>query len=87
MAAVSSSISLRVGTPWSEEQHWHLAPICGTGISDTLGMEDAGAGPLSTTPTAGQYVTSLEGWLVAHHWSGAVGDKEVCSDSQAGRLV
>ena len=30
-------------------QHQHLACVCGTGISDTLGMEDAGASPPSAT--------------------------------------
>ena len=67
MSTISSSSCLGAGTPWSEEWHWHLAPNCGAGISDTLGMEDAGASPPST----------LEGQLVAHHWSGAVGGREM----------
>ena len=47
MSTVSSSSCLRAGTPWSEEWHWFLAPIYGTDISDTLGMEDTGASPPS----------------------------------------
>ena len=38
---------LGVGTPWLKEWHWHFVPTCGAGISDTLGMEAAGASPLS----------------------------------------
>ena len=40
---------LRAGTPWYEEWHQHFAPTCGAGITNTLGMEAAGAGPLSAT--------------------------------------
>ena len=47
MSAISSSSCLGMGTPWSEEWCKHFAPACGAGIFDILGMEDAGAGPLS----------------------------------------
>ena len=49
MSVISFSSCLGPGTPWSKEWCWCLAPICGTGISNTLGMEDTDAGPPSAT--------------------------------------
>ena len=50
---ISSSSCPGVGTPWSEEWHQCFMPACDADISDTLGMEAAGAG----SPSA-----------MAHNW-------------------